>query len=54
MTAVFSRSEKLEDVDRYLIGGTESKRPAGQVPAGEGLAAWASVLEGMQKGKGRP
>ena len=49
MTAVFSRSEKLEDVDRYLIGGTKRQHPAGQVPAGEGLAAWATVLEGMTK-----
>lgn len=54
MTAVFTRVEKLENVDRYLIGVTERQHPEGQVPAGEGLAAWATVLARMQKGKGRP
>ena len=50
-TAVFTRIEKLKPVDSYLIG-SKNKAPSGQVPASEGLAAWASVLQAQ--GFGRP
>lgn len=47
MTAVLGRTDKIGPVDDYLIGQRRA-HPRGQVPAGEGLAAWATVLEGLQ------
>ncbi|GLQ20394.1 hypothetical protein ACFFUB_02390 [Algimonas porphyrae] len=45
-TAVLGRTEKIGPVDDYLIGEAGKAR-SDQVPAGEGLAAWAAVLEGL-------
>lgn len=45
-TAVLGRVEKIEPVDTYLIG--KASKDDGPVdPPGQGLAAWATVLESM-------